>query len=126
MNKMQWLSGTVASLALVLAGTAHAAQMATGGVRIKTGQAVVCTATNVAVTEQVLKVELFDGTDASTGSVSGPVLCPKRLFGGTCLQVMALGLDTDRFVSCKITTPSVATTRGMIANLTSGVSSEAK
>jgi hypothetical protein len=125
METVRRLSATVGFLALVLGGSAHAGQMVTGGVKIKANQVVACTATNVTETAQDLKVELFDGTNASTGSVSGPVSCPKRLFGGTCLEVM-VGDINDRFVSCKITTSSLANTRGMIANLTSGVSSEAK
>jgi len=125
MKKIQWLSG--AALVLTLGTSARAAQLTTGGVRVNQNQTVTCTAINFGGTTQDVKIELFDGTSPSSGSVFGPGLCANLSFGQGCVQTLTSGsAAAGRFILCRVTAPGVASIHAMIGNISTGVSSEAE
>jgi hypothetical protein len=64
--------------------------------------------------------------DSGKSVFGGPASCPGSIPQAGCFQVVAQGDNFDRLISCKVTAGSKRRTRGMIANLDTGATSEAE
>ena len=111
--------------ALCLGSEAFATTLVTGAVRVEPDEIVVCTALNVGVdAEAGLQVELLAAQPSAPVSLR-KFECLSKNPGDVC----DVGFQNDggsTFVFCKVTSSNKRTVRGVIQNVATGASLEAR
>lgn|SRR5215813_8842895 len=121
MTKFRSRWSAPAALALMLAVTAHAVELETGVLRVEPNQLVTCIVTHFAKIPQDLTVELVDGFN---GSARSQRTCFHEDPARPC-DIETVGVTT-LFVFCRVTASSRSTVRGLIQNLATGSTAEAR
>lgn len=112
----------LAVFGIVIAGQAHAAALFTSAIPVSAGNNAECIVTNVGTTPLDITVELLD---EGAGSFQAPTTCANRDPGRSCGQFV-FGSPVFRSLTCKVVTPKPKKVRGILINVTTGMTSEAR
>jgi hypothetical protein len=112
----------LAVLAIAIPGRVYAADLFTSPLLLSTLQTAICSVSNVGTTPLDMTVELLD----PNLSLFGPRTCTNTNPGGICSQAYANNSGSPQPISCKVTAKSKKKVRGIIANTSTGASSEAR